>query len=36
MLTYIANSNHYKEVISQVQSVKQMLWIGLLILRTYM
>ncbi len=28
MLTYIANSNHYKEVISRVQSVKHMLWIG--------
>ena len=28
MLTYIANSNHYKEVISRVQSVKQNLWIG--------
>ena len=28
MLTYIANSNHYKEVISRVQSVKHLLWIG--------
>lgn len=28
MLTYIANSNHYKVVISRVQSVKHMLWIG--------
>ena len=28
MLTYISNSAHYKEVLSQVQSVKHMLWIG--------
>ena len=28
MLTYIANSAHYKEVLSRVQSVKHMLWIG--------
>ena len=28
MLTYISNSSHYKEVLSRVQSVKQMLWIG--------
>ena len=28
MLKYISNSAHYKEVLSRVQSVKQMLWIG--------
>lgn len=28
MLTYISNIDHYKEVLSRVQSVKQMLWIG--------
>ena len=28
MMTYIANSNHYKELLSRVQSVKHMLWIG--------
>ena len=28
MLTYISNSAHYKEVLSQVQSVKHILWIG--------
>lgn len=28
MLTYISNSTHYKEVLSRVQSVKHMLWIG--------
>ena len=28
MLTYIANSAHYKEVLSRVQSVKHILWIG--------
>ena len=28
MLTYISNSDHYKEVLSRVQSVKHMLWIG--------
>ena len=28
MLTYISNSAHYKEVLSRVQSVKHMLWIG--------
>ena len=28
MLTNISNSTHYKEVISRVQSVKHMLWIG--------
>ena len=28
MLTYIATSAHYKEVLSRVQSVKHMLWIG--------
>ena len=28
MLTYISNIVHYKEVLSRVQSVKQMLWIG--------
>ena len=28
MLTYISNSSHYKEVLSRVQSVKHMLWIG--------
>ena len=28
MLTYISNSTHFKEVLSRVQSVKHMLWIG--------
>ena len=28
MLTYVSNSAHYKEVLSRVQSVKHMLWIG--------
>lgn len=28
MTTYISNSAHYKEVLSRVQSVKHMLWIG--------
>lgn len=28
MLTYISNSAHYTEVLSRVQSVKHMLWIG--------
>jgi len=28
MLTYISNSAHYKEVLSRVQSVKHMFWIG--------
>ena len=28
MPTYISNSDHYKEVISRVQSVKHTLWIG--------
>ena len=28
MLTYISNSAHHKEVLSRVQSVKHMLWIG--------
>lgn len=28
MFTYIANVAHYKEVLSRVQSVKHMLWIG--------
>ena len=28
MLEYIPNSAHYKEVLSRVQSVKHMLWIG--------
>lgn len=28
MLTYISNSDHYKEVLSRVQSVRQTLWIG--------
>lgn len=28
MLTYISHSAHYKEVLSQVHSVKPMLWIG--------
>ena len=28
MLKYISNSAHYKEVLSRVQSVKHMLWIG--------
>lgn len=28
MLTYISNTGHYKDVLSRVQSVKHMLWIG--------
>jgi hypothetical protein len=28
MRQYISNSSHYKEVLSRVQSVKHMLWIG--------
>jgi len=28
MLTYISNSSHYKEVLSRVQAVKHMLWVG--------
>ena len=28
MLSYISNSAHYKEVLSRVQSVKHLLWIG--------
>ena len=28
MLSFIANTDHYKEVLSRVQSVKHMLWIG--------
>ena len=28
MLSYISNSDHYKEVLSRVQSVKHILWIG--------
>ena len=28
MTTYISNSSHYKEVLSRVQSVKHLLWIG--------
>ena len=28
MLSFISNSAHYKEVLSRVQSVKHMLWIG--------
>ena len=28
MLTYISNSVLYKEVLSRVQAVKHMLWIG--------
>ena len=28
MLTYISNTDHYKEVLSRVQSVKHTLWIG--------
>ena len=28
MLTYISNTDHYKQVLSRVQSVKHMLWIG--------
>ena len=28
MTTYISNINHYKEVLSRVQSVKHLLWIG--------
>lgn len=28
MLTYVSNSAHYKEVLSRVQSVKHLLWIG--------
>jgi hypothetical protein len=27
MLTYISNTDHYTEVLSRVQSVKQTLWI---------
>ena len=29
MLTYISNTDHYKDVLSRVQSVKHMLWIGI-------
>ena len=28
MLQYVSNSSHYKDVLSRVQSVKHMLWIG--------
>ena len=28
MLTYISNTDHYKEVLSRVKAVKQTLWIG--------
>ena len=28
MLTYISDTSHYKEVLSRVQLVKHMLWIG--------
>ena len=28
MLTYISNSDHYKDVLSRVQAVKHMLWVG--------
>ena len=28
MTSYISNTDHYKEVISRVQSVKHMFWIG--------
>ena len=28
MFTYISNSDHYKKVLSRVQSVKHLLWIG--------
>ena len=28
MFTYISNSDHYQEVLSRVQSVKHLLWIG--------
>ena len=28
MLSYISNTDHYKEVLSRVQSVKHLLWIG--------
>lgn len=28
MLTYISNTDHYKEVLSRVKTVKQTLWIG--------
>lgn len=28
MVNFISNSDHYKEVLSRVQSVKHMLWIG--------
>ena len=28
MLTYISNTDHYKDVLSRVQSVKHMLWVG--------
>ena len=29
MTTFISNSAHYKEVLSRVQSVKHLLWIGI-------
>lgn len=28
MFKYISNTDHYKEVLSRVKSVKRMLWIG--------
>lgn len=28
MITYISNTNYYNEVLSRVQSVKHILWIG--------
>ena len=28
MLTYISNTGQYKDVLSRVQSVKHMFWIG--------
>ena len=28
MLQYISNSSHYNEVLSRVQSVKHMIWLG--------
>ncbi len=28
MITYISNTNHYNEVLSRVQSVKHIFWIG--------
>lgn len=28
MLTYVSNSAHYQELLSRVQSVKHLLWIG--------